>query len=464
MSLLARHNEFVTALRGAGIAVSVAEDIDAAQAVGVVDLIDRAQLRTAYAATLIKRQTERAAFDTLFDLYFPARVGAASPPTEPSTGQPEQASPTLRRDDPALVAFRAALAEALRDGDETRLAQLATEGVARFGAVAGRLPGTQSWSSYAAQTRISPQTLLAGLLEQALFGTDEDGLAERTARTMFTARIERFRRMLDTEVQRRLAEETGREKVAKSAVKPPLDRIDLLSATRSDLAAIRREIQPLARRLAARLAIEQRHGRRGQLDFRHTIRASLSSGGIPIDTRHRPRRPRKTDLVILCDVSESVTSFAHFTLLLVYALREQFSRVRVFAFIDDLDEVTDFFRPGTNVVESVTRLAAEAKVRGWYGRTDYGRAFGLFRERHLEAVSTRTSLLVLGDARSNYGDPALAALRDVVDRARRAYWLNPERRSAWDTGDSVAEDFGKVMPMVECRNLAQLAGFVRDLV
>src|SRR6478672_3779024 len=216
VSLLERHHELVTALRGAGIAVSVAEDIDAAQAVGVVDLIDREQLRAAYAAALIKRQTERVAFDTLFDLYFPARVGDTAAPS----AEPEQASTTFRRDDPALVEFRTSLSEALRDGDETQLAQLATEGVGQFGAVAGRLPGTQSWSSYAAQTRISPQTLMAGLLEQALFGTDEDGLAERTARTMFSARIERFRRMVDTEVQRRLAEETGREKVAKSAVKP----------------------------------------------------------------------------------------------------------------------------------------------------------------------------------------------------------------------------------------------------
>ena len=461
MSLVDRHHEFVVALRGAGLAVSVDEDIVAATALGTVDLLDRAQLRAAYAAAIVKRQTDRPAFDTLFDLHFPAVLGNVEP--APSA-DPDHATSTFRRDDPDLLAYRAALAEALRDGDEQRMTQLAREGVGRFGAVAGRLPGTQSWSGYAAQTRISPQTLMAGLLEQVLFGSDDDRLAERNARTMLGARIDRFRAMLDTEVQRRLAAESGRERIAKSAVRPSVDRVDLLSATRDDLAAIRREIQPLARRLAARLAIEHRHGRRGQLDFRRTIRASLSFGGTPVETHHRPRRPRKTDLVILCDVSESVTSFAHFTLLLVYALREQFSRVRVFAFVDDLDEVTDFFRPGNDLVESVSRLASEANVRGWYGRTDYGRAFEIFHERHLDAISARTSLLVLGDARSNYGDPALPVLRDIASRARRAYWLNPERRTAWDTGDSVADDFGRVMPMVECRNLAQLTGFVRDLV
>ena len=457
MTLLDRHHEFIAALRTAGVPVSVAEDLDAIAAIGLVDLLEREDLRAAYAAALVKRHTTRPAFDTLFDLYFPARPAADDPRPTPDRG-------TLRRDDPELVAFRAALSDALRDGDERRLAELAREGVGRFGAVVGRLPGTQSWSSYAAQTRISPQTLLAGLLEQALHGRLEDGLAERTARTLLTTRIDRFRALLDTEVQRRLADESGPERVARTAVRPSVEQLDLLSATRTDLAAIRREIQPLARRLAARLAIEHRHGRRGALDVRRTVRASLSFGGIPMDTRHRPRHPRRTDLVVLCDVSESVTSFAHFTLLLVYALREQFSRVRVFAFIDELDEVTEFFRPGADVVESLGRLAAEANVRGWYGRTDYGRAFGLFRERHLDAVSTRSSLLVLGDARSNYGDAALPALRDIVGRARRAYWLNPERRSAWDTGDSIAADYGGVVPMVECRNLAQLASFVRELV
>jgi uncharacterized protein len=456
MSLMDRHHDFVAAVRSAGIAVSVAENIDAAETLRVIDLLDREQLRAAYAAALVKRHTDRPAFDTVFDIYFPARLGgsrAADPPP-----------PAFRRDDPELAAFRDELSTALLAGDDAALAELAERGVSRYGAVAGRVPGTQTWSSYSAQTRISPQTLMAALLEQALAGGDVGGLAERLARTRIAGRIAQFRRMLDTEVQRRLAEESGPEQVAKNAVRPSIDRVDLLSASQADLAAIRREIQPLARRLAARLAIEQRRGRRGHLDFRRTIRASLSSGGIPIRTEHHPRRPRRTDLVILCDVSESVTSFAHFTLTLVYALRQQFSRVRVFAFVDDLDEVTDFFAPGADIVESISRLAAEAKVHSWSGRTDYGRAFGLFAERHLDAVTARTSLLVLGDARSNYGDPGLAALQRVVERARRAYWLNPERRSVWDTGDSVAEDAGRIVAMVECRNLAQLGQFVRDLV
>jgi uncharacterized protein with von Willebrand factor type A (vWA) domain len=239
--------------------------------------------------------------------------------------------------------------------------------------------------------------------------------------------------------------------------------VNFLGATRADLVALRREIQPLARRLAARLAIDHRRGSRGQLDFRRTIRASLSSGGVPVTTHHRPRRPLKTDLVVLCDLSESVTSFAHFTLLLVYALREQFTKVRAFGFVDELDEVTRFFTPGGDVIDAVTRLANEADVTWLLGRTDYGRALELFASRFPDAIGSRTSLLILGDARSNYGELALPRLTELAGRAKHTYWLNPERRAIWDTGDSRASEYGAIVPMVECRNLAQLGEFVRSL-
>ncbi|MDT4894727.1 MAG: uncharacterized protein QOE97_3762, partial [Pseudonocardiales bacterium] len=289
------------------------------------------------------------------------------------------------------------------------------------------------------------------------------GLDEQRARTALSARIERFGQLVDADVRRRIAEQTSRRSATRSGVRPSIDRIAFLSATKPELAALRREVQPLARRLAARLAAERRHGRRGPIDMRHTMRASLSSGGVPMDTRHRPRRPTKTDLVVLCDLSESVTSFAHFTLLLVYALREQFSRVRAFAFVDELDEVTRFFAPGGDVLDAITRLGEEANVTWLIGRTDYGRALELFAERHADLVGRRTSLLILGDARSNYGDLALPTLELLVKRAKHAYWLNPERRSAWDTGDSAASRYGAIVPMVECRNLAQLAEFVKSL-
>jgi uncharacterized protein len=456
MTLLDRHVGFVAALRAAGLAISVAEDMDAVTALRELDLADRAQLRSGYAAALVKRQAHRPAFDTVFELFFPA--------VPEQTGADDEPAPPSQRMDADILDFRAELVEALLAGDDPALTRLARVGVGRFGSVSGRRPGVQSWSRYAASNRISPGTLTASLLERMLGEQDSDAIVERTARTTIAARIKRFEQLLDIEVQRRLAVESDAETVARTAARPSIERRDLLSAGRGDLIAIRREIAPLARRLAARLAIQQRRGRRGPLDFRHTMRASLSSGGVPIETVHKPRRPHKTDLVVLCDVSESVSAFARFTLLLLFALREQFSRVRVFAFVDELDEITALLDPAGDIVDAVERVTREAKVTGWYGRTDYGRSLGLFAERHLASVTSRTSVLILGDARSNYGEPNLPALARIAKQARRTYWLNPERRDVWDTGDSCATEVSSVVPMLECRNLAQLGAFVRDLV
>ena len=465
MSLVDRHIDFLDALRRAGLAVSVAEGIDAVESMRTVNLLDREQLRAALAATLVKRQVHRPAFDSVFDIFYPSVTGdsaAEASDTEPPARDPGAAH-RGPLEDPLRDRIRADLAAYLADGDEQRLDAVAREAVGAFGRVPGRMPGESGWSRMAVLDRISAQTLMANLLDQFLAGAERGGLAERRARTTINDRIARFERRVEADVRRRLAELSGADDVARTAVRPTIERVNFLGATRADLAALRREVQPLARRLASRLAIDQRHGKRGQLDFRRTIRASLSSGGVPITTHHRPRRPLKTELVVLCDVSDSVSSFAHFTLLLVYALREQFSKVRAFAFVDEVDEVTRFFSPGGDVLDAITRLTSEADVTWLLGRTDYGRAFDLFAERFPDVVTPRTSLLILGDARSNYGDLALPVFTELAERAKHAYWLNPERRAIWDTGDSRASEYGAIAPMVECRNLAQLGEFVHDL-
>ncbi len=464
-TLLDRQIGFVAALREAGLTISVAEGLDAVRAIGRIELLDRAQLRAALAATLVKRQLHRPIFDSVFDLYYPSVTGQSVAPAS-ETRAPERdpdAAPRGPLEDAERDRIREDLARYLRQGDDQRLDAVARDAVAAFGAVPGRVAGQSSWSRLSVLQRVSAETLMAGLLEQVLNGQERGGLAERRARTMIDARILRFEQRVDADVRRRLAELSDAETVARTGRRPSLDKVAFLGATRADLAALRREVQPLARRLAARLTQDQRRGHRGPLDFRATMRGALSSGGVPMVTHHRPRRPNKTDLVVLCDLSESVSSFAQFTLLLVYALREQFTRVRAFGFVDELDELTRFFTPGGDVVDAVTRLTAEADVTWVVGRTDYGRAFELFAHRFPDAIGPKTSLLVLGDARSNYGRLALPVLSELVGRAKHAYWLNPERTSMWDTGDSRASDFEQIMPMVECRDLAQLSDFVKEL-
>jgi len=464
VSLFEHHVEFVTALREAGLTISISEGLDAAQAVHAVGLGDRDQLRAVYAATLVKRQAHRTIFDNVFDLYYPAVYGAAANADngERTAQEVRDSPPPWAVDDPLRLQLRDELSEFLLSGDERVAANVARDAVAGFGALQGFSPGMPSWSRTTVLDRLAPQTLLANLLDR-MIGDDRGGIAEQRARTLVDARLQRFTQLVEADVRRRITEQAGFRSAARTGVRPSVDRIAFLSATKAELAALRREVQPLARRLAARLAHDQRHGKRGALDMRRTMRNSLSSGGVPMDTVHRPRHPAKTDLVVLCDLSESVSSFAHFTLLLVYALREQFSRVRAFAFVDELDEVTKYFAPGADILDAITKLGEEANVTWLLGRTDYGRAFELFEERYPDVIGRRSSLLVLGDARSNYGPLALDSYERLVGKAKHAFWLNPERRAIWDTGDSAASRYAAIAPMLECRNLAQLGEFVKTL-
>ena len=459
--LVDRHIAFLEALRGAGLPVSLAEDLDAIAALTALDWTDRTQVKEGYAATLVKRQVQRPMFEALFDLYVPRLMGSGGggldPDAEPAD-EDQDASP-VRDNGAALEAFREQLAQALEAGDQQLLQQLAAEMVGRFGAMPGRGPGLSSWSAYTAVQRVAPSELVERIVA-ALLG---QGLTREEAERGAGRRVGAFTAQVEADARRRIAEEKGAEHVANVALRPSIDRLDFTSARRADLEEMRREIYPLARRLATRLTKEHHARRRGPLDFRRTVRASMATGGVPLTTHHRPKRPHRTELVVLCDVSGSVANFAQFTLLLVFALRDQFQKVRAFTFIDHVHEVTHHFTPGADVVDVMADLAASTAHAALWGRTNYGRALTKFAEDHADAVGPKTSLLILGDARSNYSDLNEQVLKDLVATARHAWWLNPEHRRHWGTGDSAAATYGDIVGMVECRNLTQLAEFVHDL-
>ena len=453
MSLLDTLEGFTGALREAGVPAGTSEVLDATRVLGAIDLLDRPQLRAGLAAALVKRPVHRPAFDLLFDLWWPPVVG------DPVGLSDRRGEP----DEPDLDALREELRQLLLDGDDEALRRFARLAVAELGH-AGAQPGRQSWFTYRVLRALSPETLIASMLDALLAGEPRGGLAEQVARQQLQERIAALRAYVEAEVRRRVAEERDRNQVARSALPPLADQVDFLRAQQTELAAMRRTVHPLARRLASRLAARRRLGRKGRLDVRRTVRASLGTGGMPIETHHRPRRVHKPELVVLCDVSGSVAGFAHFTLMLTAALREQFSRVRAFAFIDTCDEVTRLFGPGADLADSVRRLVREADLVAYDGHSDYGNALRVFVDRFPDAVGPKTSLLVLGDARTNYRDPGIALLKGLVDRSRHAYWLNPEPRREWGSGDSMAYRYAEIIEMVECRNVAQLTDFVGRLL
>lgn len=436
------------ALRAHGVRIGTGETVDAARAVEALGLADRELLREGLAATLLHGPGQRAVFDSVFDLYFPRGVGG-----------PEDAP----RDRETL---RDRLAEALAADDRAMMAQLAAEAVDGLGGY-GSSPGSDGWSAYQTLDRLRPQTLLARVRAdiRGRNGDSGAGFADRLLDDEIRRRIEEFRRLVGAEARRRVAERRGRDEIARRGVRPTVDRVDFLIANRDQLTELRRAVQPLARKLATRLAARRRRAARGTIDLRRTLRSSLSTGGVPMRPVLRRRRPVRPELVLLCDVSGSVSGFSDFTMLLVQALHDQFSKVRVFAFVNRLDEVTGLLDHGRADPDGLgARIRAEATLTGWHGSSDYGVALGEFAERYGGAVGPRTTVFVLGDARTNMSDPNLPAVRELARRARRVYWLNPEPRDRWGTGDSAAPAYAELVEMHECRTARQLSELIAGLL
>ncbi|WP_028798712.1 VWA domain-containing protein [Streptomyces sp. 142MFCol3.1] len=445
--LAERLTGLVGALRSHGVRIGTGESVDAAQALEALGLADRERLREGLAATLLHNPGQRRVFDPVFDVYFPRRVGALDADT------------TVDRED-----LRGRLAEALAADDRAMLARLAQEAVAGFGGY-GATPGGDGWSSYQALDRLRPQTLMARVRDTVRARGDAAGFTDRLLEDEIRRRIEEFRQQVATEARRRVAERRGRDEIARRAVAPTADRVDFLFAGRDRLAELRKVVRPLARKLATRLAARRRRASRGTIDLRRTLRGSLSTGGVPMRPVLRRRRPVRPELVLVCDVSGSVSGFSDFTMLLVQALHDQFSKVRVFAFVNRIDEVTGLLERGAADSDGLSaRIRDEATLTGWHGSSDYGVAFGEFTERYADAVGPRTTVFVLGDARTNMSDPNLPAVRDISERSRRTYWLNPEPRSQWGTGDSAAPAYAGLVEMHECRNARQLSALIARLL
>ena len=337
----------------------ISQAVDAAEILTVIDLLEREQLRHGLAAVLLQRARPAAGLRRAVRPVVAAVRPAARRTTTPRSreegaegGEPKQGGPGP--DDAALAkAMRDELFRLLLEGDEDEIGRFARRAVDRLGS-GQPSPTGQSYFSYRVMRALSPDTLVAQLLAGLLAEGDRGGLNEQVARQTVRERVEAFKNAVETEVRRRTANEKGRERVAKNAVRPLADQIDFLRAQSTDLAELRRTVAPLARRLAVRLSARRKIGRQGRLDFRKTVRASLGTGGVPVVTHHRPRKVHKPELVVLCDVSGSVAGFSHFTLMLTQALREHFTGVRAFAFVDSTDEVTRFFRPGADVADAVT--------------------------------------------------------------------------------------------------------------
>lgn len=434
--MLDRLLSFSEALRRAGVPVSVGENLDALRSLEHVDWLDRAAWRSALAATMIKSNGHRPAFDTLFDLYF-------------GPGGRADGAPPSRAEQPAE--FLSALTDALGCGDGGTLQDLAQRAVDQFGRVEDS-PSGNLFFEYPIW-----RTLDTGSMARP---PDDDTVDSRVARDEFERRLAEWRRRVQAEVRRRVARRRGAEAVARYSVRPLPEDLVINTAMADELNQLRRSVQPLARKLATRLALKHRRSRHGRLDMRRTVRRSLSTGGVPFDLVERKRAPHRPELFVLCDVSDSVARFARFSLMLVHALAWQFTKVRSFVFLETIDEVTHLFEH-EDFMDAVARINAEANVVHIDSHSNYGGSFEDFVVRFGADVSSRSTVLILGDARNNYRTSKADALKEIDSAAHKTYWLNPESLAYWDTGDSLASVYAACIDdMAEVRTLRQLERFI----
>jgi uncharacterized protein with von Willebrand factor type A (vWA) domain len=452
------------------------------EAVRHIPLEDRDAFKYALGATMVKNSAHWRSFETVFEVYFSMRgpeykIGEGTEDEleqmwremqeqmQQQQGEGKGSSGGMDSLTPEEIAQM--LMKALMNGDQGLMRALAKQSVQRFAGMEPGRPVGGTYYLYRTLRNLDLDNMLQKLMEASKqeVGGELTPLEERLEKDEYESRIDQFKKEIEAEIRRRLVADRGAEAMAKTLRKPLPEDVEFMHASRDEMQALKKSLYPLTRKLAARLARKRRHGRKGPLDFRNTVRHSLSYGGTPAEPKFKQPRPSKPELMVVADISGSVAAFARFTLMLVYAIQGQFSKVRSFVFIDGIDEVTEFFKGTDDISEAIHRVNTEADVVWVDGHSDYGHAFEVFWDKYGKDVGPKTTVLFLGDARNNYHASQAWVIKEIRSKARQVYWLNPEPKSYWNTGDSIVGEYAAHTDgAYECRNLRQLEAFVEKLV
>jgi uncharacterized protein with von Willebrand factor type A (vWA) domain len=429
--------EFAGFLRQNGLWVSPLEVADAASALSLLGLERRELVKGALAATLVKRGRDVPVFDRLFDLYF-GGLAKLLADLEQSVLDELKQSGLLDRDSLEMLAHDlqnrplSPLTRAALGGDLATLSRLLRGAALQVNL--GQMQSTLQQGFYVrrlgAAAGLSELQRELGQIEADLRarGLDPAVLQVVSTRLAKVLRgLERaVERLVQAEVEARLSKERRRADALANR------NFSLLSE--DEIGRVQDAVRRLAQKLKARLTKRERSRRRGALHVRHTLRLNMVHGGVPMRLAFRRKRAQRPDLILLCDVSDSVRAVSKLTLLFCYTLQSLYARVRSFAFVSDLGELTPHFR-GRSAEEAIEE-ALSGQSLSLYANSNYGRALALFNRDFLGAVTRRTTVIVLGDGRNNYNPPNAWALRDIKLRAKRVLWLCPEARSSWGLGDS----------------------------
>lgn len=466
MGFEARIVEFAELLRQNGVRVSPGEVEDASLALREVGLEDRETAHAALFSTLVKRARDRDLYERLFELYFSPSHTFWKGLDESLARQIEEEG-ILDGDDLEMLLYEiramsegmSPFSRALLTGDGAALS-------ARFRGAALQLDLSGVTNSLQAGF-FSRRLLSEAGAEQARseFSALEEKLKERGVEKDAVEFVSR-----ELAAKLRAAEQAARDYIeaqaklrrAKDEPRSPLGR-PFGELSREELERVQVAVRRLAERLKSRLVKKERQKQRGTLNVRRTLRKNMALGGVFANLVLRRRRKQRPEVVVLCDVSDSVRNVSRMMLLFVHTLQSQFSGVRSFAFVSDVGEITEAFREAD--VNQALDTAIAGRAINLYGNSNYGRALSLFVGNHLASISRRTTVLIIGDGRNNYNDPAVWALKELSRKARRVVWITPEPEEAWGFGDSEMLRYrDAVSQVVVVQTLADLEGVAEKIL
>ncbi len=448
--------DFIGMLRKSGIRVSLSEILDCMNGLEYVDLLDKKEFRSLLKATLIKRSEDHPEFERLFRLYFEKhRYSIINQSPDHITTK------ALSILEQANGVFSQLFRMFMQEGAEGVIPSLFQN--PRNSNIPGMSEGMASFLTSRTKLKIK-EDHWPDQLNHLLSLLDQNSLTSE--------QIDRFQELIEDRMdhlQVLMDDFIENEKKSFKSWKARIGNENLLkkgfgTLSSSDLDAVREAVQELVKRIKDEYALRQRRRKLGKIDIKRTLRKSQQYGGLPVEIFWRRRNKSKGKIIALCDISSSVRNASQFMLTLLYSLQDQFSKVRSFIFVSDIGEVTDFFEE-QDIDNALHQVLHDGDIN-YYSSTSYSNVFKQFYDDYFDIVNSRTTVIIIGDARNNYAyDTSEWALEKIKSKARRIIWLNPERRMLWGSGDSIMYSYKKYCYEVrECWNVSQLMNFINDLI
>jgi hypothetical protein len=453
--------KFVSIARAAGLRVATSEVLDCLHQLELVDILDEPQLAAVMRANFAKSRREQFHFDRLYNLFFhelrqEANIAHADPLADRIQTTLQALTPEQNGND----ASRAVL-DFLGGDPQPFLEQMQQgllEGNGTGGGMGSNLGPMVQRLELLLQLNAMQDALAQFLIDQRERMHWE---TRRDLKELFEARLDSARRLLTR--QPRPFDDDSQINTSYQQHLERLGETHFASLTKKEVEGMRELIEQLVRKLKDTASRRYAVKKRGPLDVKKTLRRSAGYQGIPLELYFRNRPPRKTKIVTLCDVSGSVWSAARFMLNMLYSLQECFTQVRSFVFVAGLEEVTNIFED-CEINLAIEKVLREVNIE-YNAATDYGLTLRQFKQHYLDILNKKTTVIVIGDGRTNYGNPEEQILEEIRERSRRVIWLNPETQYFWHTGDSEMRTYQAYCDEVRpCQNLNQLLDFIKSLV